>query len=138
VTVIWLGYYPTNEVLGFPFGISDSSASRIRARVLPLLEAAGRDSRRMPDPGKKQRKTFDTLLKETPELAVTINTLLCMIIVESATAECEWSVEDALSALVGRCIVDGLIDALAWLMRLDSIYQHVIIRLICARYVFGS
>ena len=74
LSVIWLRQYPTNEVLGFLFGISDSSASRIRARVLPLLEAAGRDSMRMPDPGKKRRKTLDSLLAETPELAVIIDT----------------------------------------------------------------
>jgi hypothetical protein len=74
LTVIWLRQYPTNEVLGFLFGISDSSASRIRSRVLPLLEAAGCDSMRMPDPGKKRRKTLDILLKETPELAVIIDT----------------------------------------------------------------
>lgn len=29
---------------------------------------------RMPDPGRKRRKTLDTLLKETPELAVIIDT----------------------------------------------------------------
>lgn len=74
LAVIWLRQYPTNEVLGFLFGISDSSASRIRARVLPLLEAAGRDSMRMPDPGKKRRKTLDRLLSETPALAVIIDT----------------------------------------------------------------
>jgi hypothetical protein len=74
LTVIWLRQYPTNEVLGFLFGVSDSTASRIRARVLPLLEAAGRDTMRMPDPGKKRRKTLDTLLAATPELAVIIDT----------------------------------------------------------------
>src|SRR5215475_15599177 len=73
LTIVWLRQYPTNELLGFLFGVSDSSASRMRARVLPLLEAAGRDTMRMPDPGKKRRKTLDTLLKETPELAVIID-----------------------------------------------------------------
>src|SRR5687767_7509859 len=35
LTVIWLRQYPTNEVLGFLFGVSDSTASRARARCLP-------------------------------------------------------------------------------------------------------
>lgn len=74
LTVLWLRQYPTNEVLGFLFGVSDSTASRMRARVLPLLEAAGRDTMRMPDPGKKQRKTLDALLADTPQLAVIIDT----------------------------------------------------------------
>ena len=74
LTVVWLRQYPTNEVLGFLFGISDSSASRIRARVLPLLEAAGHDTMRMPDPGKKRRKSLDRLLADTPALAVIIDT----------------------------------------------------------------
>src|SRR5437773_3874052 len=73
LTVIWLRQYPTNELLGYLFGVSDSTASRILARVLPLLEAAGKDTLRMPDPGRKRRKTLDTLLKETPELAVIID-----------------------------------------------------------------
>jgi hypothetical protein len=74
LAVIWLRQYPTNEVLGFLFGVSDSTASRILARVIPLLEAAGRDTMRMPDPGRKRRKELDALLKETPELAVIIDT----------------------------------------------------------------
>jgi Helix-turn-helix of DDE superfamily endonuclease/DDE superfamily endonuclease len=74
LALIWLRQYPTNQVLGFLFGVSDSTASRILARVVPLLEAAGKDSMRMPDPGRKHRKELDVLLKETPELAVIIDT----------------------------------------------------------------
>lgn len=74
LTVIWLRQYPTNELLGYLFGVSDSTASRVLARILPLLEAAGKDTMRMPDPGRKRRKTLDTLLAETPELAVIIDT----------------------------------------------------------------
>lgn len=74
MTVIWLRQYPTNELLGYLFGVSDSTASRVLARILPLLEAAGRDTMRMPDPGKKHRKTHDQLLAETPALAVLIDT----------------------------------------------------------------
>jgi DDE superfamily endonuclease/Helix-turn-helix of DDE superfamily endonuclease len=73
LTIIWLRQYPTNELLGYLFGVSDSTASRILSRLLPLLEVAGKGSMRMPDPGRKRRKTLDTLLKETPELAVIID-----------------------------------------------------------------
>jgi hypothetical protein len=51
LTVIWLRQYPTNEALGFLFGVSDSTASRVRTRCLPALEKAGKDTMRMPDPG---------------------------------------------------------------------------------------
>src|SRR5690606_32531634 len=50
LTVVWLRVYPTHEVLGYLFGVSDSTVSRIIQRVLPLLEQAGRDTMRMPDP----------------------------------------------------------------------------------------
>jgi hypothetical protein len=73
LAVVWLRQYPTNEVLGFLFGVSDSTASRILARVVPLLAAAGRDTMRLPDPGRKHRKELDLLLHETPELAVIID-----------------------------------------------------------------
>jgi len=74
LTVIWLRQYPTNELLGYLFSVSDSTVSRILFRLLPLLEAAGKDTMRMPDPGRKRRKTLDTLLKDTPELAVIVDT----------------------------------------------------------------
>ena len=41
LTVVWLRLYPTYEVLGYLFGISDSSAYRVVKRCLPLLEEAG-------------------------------------------------------------------------------------------------
>lgn len=73
LTVVWLRVYPTHEVLGYLFGVSDITAGRIIRRVLPILEQAGRDTLRMPDPGKKRRRSLDDLLRETPELAVVID-----------------------------------------------------------------
>lgn len=73
LTVVWLRVYPTHEVLGYLFGVSDSTVSRLIGRVLPVLERAGRDTMRMPDPGKKRRRSLDDLLRETPELAVVID-----------------------------------------------------------------
>ena len=73
MTVVWLRQYPTNEVLGFLFGVSDSTASRARARCLPVLEQAGTDTMRMPDPGAARRKRLPALLKDTPGLAVIVD-----------------------------------------------------------------
>lgn len=73
LTVIWLRQYPTNEVLGLLFGVSDSTASRARTRCLPVLERAGKDTMRMPDPGAGRRKRLPALLKGTPGLAVVID-----------------------------------------------------------------
>jgi len=73
LTVVWLRVYPTHEVLGYLFGVSDSTVSRIIQRVLPLLEQSGRDRMRMPDPGRKRRRSLDELLRETPNLAVVID-----------------------------------------------------------------
>jgi hypothetical protein len=74
LAVLWLRQHPIHEVLAYLFGVSDSTVSRVLARLLPLLEASGRDTMRMPDPGRKRRKRLDTLLAETPELAVVIDT----------------------------------------------------------------
>ena len=74
LTVIWLRQYPTQEVLGFLFGVSDSTALRSVRRCLPVLEQAGKDTMRMPDPGPGRRKRLPALLKDTPGLAVVIDT----------------------------------------------------------------
>jgi hypothetical protein len=74
LTVIWLRLYPIHEVLGYLFGVSDSTVSRVIERVLPLLEASGRDTLRMPDPGKKHRRQLDQVLQAVPELNVIIDT----------------------------------------------------------------
>ena len=73
LTVVWLRVYPTHEVLGYLFGVDEVTAGRSIKRVLPILEQAGRDTMRMPDPGKKRRRKLDDLLRDTPELAVVID-----------------------------------------------------------------
>ncbi len=73
LTVVWLRRYPIHEVLGFLFAVSDSTVGRYIQRVLPLLEATGRATMRLPDPGRKQRRQLDELLQETPALAVVID-----------------------------------------------------------------
>lgn len=74
LTVVWLRVYPTHEVLAYLFGSNDSSVSRFIRRVLPVLEQAGKDTMRMPDPGKKRRRSLDDLLADTPGLVVVIDT----------------------------------------------------------------
>lgn len=73
LTVVWLRVYPTQEVLGYLFGVSDSAARSAIERVLPVLEAAGRDTMRLPDPGRKRRRKLADLLRDTPELTVVID-----------------------------------------------------------------
>jgi len=73
LTVIWLRQYPTQDVLGYFFGVSQATVSRYIRHILPLLEADGRDRMRLPDPGRKQRRTLDELLKEMPEIMVVID-----------------------------------------------------------------
>jgi hypothetical protein len=74
LAVVWLRQYPTQECLGYLFGTSDSTALRAVRRCLPVLEAAGKDSMRLPDPGKGKRRDLPALLKGTPELAVIVDT----------------------------------------------------------------
>jgi hypothetical protein len=74
LTVVWLRVYPTNEVGGFLFGVSDSTVSRVVNRLVAVLAKAGKDQMRMPDPGRKHRRTLDDLLHEIPELGVVIDT----------------------------------------------------------------
>ena len=73
LTVIWLRLYPIHEVLAYLFGISDSTVSRLIERVLPILEAQGRDGMRLPDPGKKRRRQLPELLNTIPELSVIVD-----------------------------------------------------------------
>jgi len=73
LTIVWLRIYPTNELLGYLLGVSDSTVSRIVSRVVPLLETTGQATMRMPDPGRKHRHTLDTLLAEMPELVVIVD-----------------------------------------------------------------
>jgi hypothetical protein len=74
VTVVWLRRYPINAVLGFLFGVEETTALRTVRRWLPVLEAAGLDTMRLPDPGKGKRPDLDGLLAQTPGLTVIIDT----------------------------------------------------------------
>ena len=73
LTVVWLRLYPVHDLLGYFFGISQPTVGRYIARVLPVLEAAGRATLRLPDPGRKRRKQLPELLKAIPELGLIID-----------------------------------------------------------------
>src|SRR5258708_19472834 len=73
LTVVWLRVYPTQEVLGYLFGVSDSAARSAIERVLPVLEAAGRDTMRLPRPGRKRRRNLNDFFPTPPKLAVAIH-----------------------------------------------------------------
>jgi hypothetical protein len=70
---MWLRLYPTHEVLGYLFGVSDSTARRAIVRMLPLLEQSGQDTMRMPDPGKRHHRQLDSLLADLPDLMVVVD-----------------------------------------------------------------
>jgi DDE superfamily endonuclease/Helix-turn-helix of DDE superfamily endonuclease len=74
LTVIWLRLYPTQDVLGYFFGVSQTTVSHYITYMLPLLEQDGRDRMRMPDPGRKRRRKLDALLKDMPDILVVIDT----------------------------------------------------------------
>jgi hypothetical protein len=75
LTVAWLRRYPTQEVLGLLFGVSDATARRAVRRCLPALERAGPDTMRLPDPGPGRREKLPTLRADTAGLAGGIDTL---------------------------------------------------------------
>ena len=68
LTVIWLRQYPTHDVLGFFFGVSQPTVGRYIERMLPVLEQSGRDSMKGHDPGRKRRRSLEALLKDVPDL----------------------------------------------------------------------
>ena len=73
LSVVWLRVYPTHDVLGYFFGISQPTVGRYIQRVLPVLAHTGQDAMRMPDPGRKRRHSLNNLLEAMPELVVVID-----------------------------------------------------------------
>lgn len=73
LTVIWLRQYPTHDVLGYFFGVSQPTVGRYIERMLPLLEQAGRDTMKGHDPGRKRRRSLAALLHDVPDLAQVVD-----------------------------------------------------------------
>ena len=63
-------------MLAYLFGVNEATVSRTIARVLPVLQSNGHDKMRLSDPGRKRRRQLDDLLKDTPELAVVIDSFV--------------------------------------------------------------
>ncbi len=85
LTLVWLRQYPTTPVLGFLFGVHTTPAQRTLQRVLPVLEADGREQLRrarptpadphtLPPARRRSRRTLEDLLQDVPELAVIVDT----------------------------------------------------------------
>src|SRR5207237_684147 len=84
--VVWLRQYPTYAVLAYLFGVSAAAVARMRARVLPVLEAAGLETMhaaraRLAKLAQAQRERppyrrrhLDDVLRDVPELAVVFDT----------------------------------------------------------------
>ncbi len=74
LAVVWLRVYPTHAVLAYLFGVSESAARRTLGRVRPVLAKAGKETMRVPDPGKYARRDFPARLKDAPGRAVLVDT----------------------------------------------------------------
>lgn len=76
LTLVWLRLYPTYEVLGYFFGISDSSAYRSVQRCLPGLEATGRAEmqRSQAHAGRQRGYNLAAIFEQLPGLAVIVDT----------------------------------------------------------------
>lgn len=73
LVVVWLRVYPTYAVLGYFFGVAETTARRLVEQILPVLERAGRDTMRMPEAGRVRGRSLPKILRETPGLAVVID-----------------------------------------------------------------
>ena len=76
LTIVWLRLYPTYEVLGYLFGISDSSAYRVVKRCLPIFEEAGHEEiqRSQAHAARKSGYNLDAIFEQVPGLAVIVDT----------------------------------------------------------------
>lgn len=73
LTLVWLRLYPTHDVLGFLFGVSQPTVGRYLRHVLPVLEQIGIETLRQPDPGRKRRRSLPEVLTDVPELNVIVD-----------------------------------------------------------------
>ena len=109
LTVIWRRQSPTQEALGYFFGVSDSAVLRTIRRVLPVLERAGRATMRLPAPPAKHRRHVDELLRDVPELRVIVDTCAqrCQRPQDREEADRYYAGKKKLHTLKGQIAVDG-------------------------------
>jgi len=109
LTVVWLRQYPTQEALGYFFGVSDSAVLRTIRRVLPVLERAGRATMRLPAPPAKQRRGVEGLLRDVPELQVIVDSFEQRVQRPQDRQEADgyYSGKKKMHTLKGQVAVDG-------------------------------
>lgn len=75
LTLVWLRLYPTYEVLGYFFGISDTSAHRTVQRCLSWLETTGRREiqRSQVHAARKRGYNLAAIFEQIPGLAVIVD-----------------------------------------------------------------
>ncbi len=75
LTIVWLRLYPTYEVLGYFFDVSDSTAHRIVKRCLPILEQAGRGEieKSKAHAQRKRGYNLEQIFEQIPGLVVVID-----------------------------------------------------------------
>lgn len=75
LTLVWLRLYPTYVVLGYFFGVSDSTAYRAVERCLPLLESAGHEQieRSRAHATRKRGYSLAGIFEQVPGLAVIVD-----------------------------------------------------------------
>lgn len=75
MTLVWLRLYPTYEVLGYFFGVSDSSAYRYVKRCLALLETSGRREieKSKAHAQRKRGYKLEEIFEQIPGLVVVID-----------------------------------------------------------------
>ena len=75
LTLVWLRLYPTYEVLGYFFKISDSSAYRVVKSCLPILEASGYQQmeRSKAHASRKRGYKLDQIFDQIPGLVVIVD-----------------------------------------------------------------
>jgi hypothetical protein len=65
LVLVWLRHYPTTAVLGYLFGVSQSTASRTITRLLPVLAAVEQTEI---DPPTGRRRTLGEWVRDEPDL----------------------------------------------------------------------
>ena len=72
LTMIWMHQYPVGKLLGYFFGVSEPTARRTIARMVPSLRASGRVTFQWT--GQKRGRSLSEILDDCPGLAVVIDT----------------------------------------------------------------
>ena len=75
LTLVWLRLYPTYEVLGYFFNVSDSSAHRVVKRCLPILEGEGKRQIEQSKAHAQRKRGYqlEEIFAQVPGLAVVID-----------------------------------------------------------------